>query len=129
MDAKTHLSNTLPLTFSIINGFTVPLKPEHTEFLVTALLPLHKPKSIGLYHPQLSYCVTQFLEKDPGLTGLVFEKILRYWPHVNSTKELLFISELEDVRITSLSISFPTPQLSLSLSFFFFPIISAAVCL
>jgi len=37
-------------------------------FLTRVLLPLHKAKSLVLYHPQLAYCIVQFLEKDPGLT-------------------------------------------------------------
>ena len=37
-------------------------------FLLKVLLPLHKVKSLSVYHPQLAYCVVQFLEKDPSLT-------------------------------------------------------------
>ena len=54
--------------FSIINGFALPLKDEHKMFLIRVLIPLHKAKSLTLYHPQLAYCVVQFLEKDPLLT-------------------------------------------------------------
>lgn len=39
---------------SIINGFALPLKMEHKQFLVKVLIPLHKPKCLGLYHPQVS---------------------------------------------------------------------------
>ncbi len=53
---------------SIINGFALPLKEEHKVFLLKVLLPLHKVKSLSVYHPQLAYCVVQFLEKDPSLT-------------------------------------------------------------
>lgn len=28
-------------------------------FLTKALMPLHKPKCVGMYHQQLAYCVTQ----------------------------------------------------------------------
>ena len=54
--------------WSIINGFALPLKDEHRTFLLKVLLPLHKVKSLSVYHPQLAYCVVQFLEKDPTLT-------------------------------------------------------------
>jgi hypothetical protein len=62
------------LTFffsSIINGFALPLKEEHKTFLFRVLLPLHKPSALAMYHPQLTYCVVQFLEKDPSLTAQV----------------------------------------------------------
>ena len=53
---------------SIINGFALPLKEEHKVFLIKVLLPLHKVKTLSVYHPQLAYCIVQFLEKDPSLT-------------------------------------------------------------
>lgn len=43
-----------PLTPSIINGFALPLKEEHKMFLIRVLLPLHKVKSLSVYHPQVS---------------------------------------------------------------------------
>lgn len=61
------------------------------------LLPLHKVKSLSLYHPQLAYCVVQFLEKDPSLTEEVVMGLLRYWPKVNSPKEVMFLNELEEI--------------------------------
>ena len=56
------------LVHSIINGFALPLKEEHKIFLLKVLLPLHKAKALSVHHPQLAYCVVQFLEKDPQLT-------------------------------------------------------------
>lgn len=52
---------------AVINGFALPLKEEHRQFLLRSLLPLHKPKSLAVYHPQLAYCVVQFLEKEAAL--------------------------------------------------------------
>jgi len=64
-----HLSPPLfcPL-LSIINGFALPLKTEHKQFLVRVLIPLHSVKSLSVFHAQLAYCVVQFLEKDATLT-------------------------------------------------------------
>jgi hypothetical protein len=61
---------------SIINGFALPLKEEHKTFLTRVLLPLHKTKCLTMYHPQLAYCVIQFLEKDPALTVEVCTRCL-----------------------------------------------------
>ena len=60
-----------PLTHSIINGFALPLKTEHKQFLVKVLIPLHKAKGLAQYQAQLAYCVVQFLEKDPSLAEQV----------------------------------------------------------
>lgn len=82
---------------SIINGFALPLKEEHKLFLIRALIPLHKPKCVSMYHQQLSYCVTQFVEKDVKLADTVIRGLLKYWPVTNSAKEVMFLGELEEV--------------------------------
>lgn len=87
----------LEILGSIINGFALPLKEEHKIFLVRVLMPLHKVKSLSLYHPQLAYCIVQFLEKDPSLTEDVIMGLLRYWPKINSPKEVMFLNEIEDI--------------------------------
>ncbi|KAG0380989.1 hypothetical protein BGX24_001698 [Mortierella sp. AD032] len=91
------IAELLEILGSIINGFALPLKEEHKTFLTKVLLPLHKVKCLTLYHPQLAYCVVQFLEKDPGLTEEVIHGLLRFWPKVNSPKEVMFLNEIEEV--------------------------------
>jgi len=85
------------LFYSIINGFALPLKAEHKQFLVKVLLPLHKVKCLSLYHAQLAYCVVQFLEKDPTLTEEVIRGLLKYWPKTCSQKEVMFLGEIEEI--------------------------------
>ncbi|XP_065176355.1 serine/threonine-protein phosphatase 2A 56 kDa regulatory subunit gamma isoform-like [Sycon ciliatum] len=87
----------LEILGSIINGFALPLKEEHKTFLMRVLLPLHKVKSLSVYHAQLAYGVVQFLEKDPGLTVVVINGLLKYWPKVHSPKEVMFLNELEEI--------------------------------
>lgn len=87
----------LEILGSIINGFALPMKEEHKLFLVRALIPLHKPKCVQLYHQQLSYCITQFVEKDPRLADTVIKGVLKCWPITNCGKEVLFLGELEEI--------------------------------
>ncbi|CCI42468.1 unnamed protein product [Albugo candida] len=87
----------LEILGSIINGFAMPLKVEHLQFLVRALIPLHKPKSVAMYHQQLSYCVTQFVEKDPDTAICIIKGILKFWPWSCSSKQVLFLNELEEI--------------------------------
>ncbi|CAO3623217.1 unnamed protein product [Cunninghamella echinulata] len=91
------IAELLEILGSIINGFALPLKEEHKIFLTRVLIPLHKVKSLALYHPQLAYCVVQFLEKDQALTSEVVLGLLRYWPKVNSPKEVMFLNEIEEI--------------------------------
>ncbi|GKT58502.1 serine/threonine protein phosphatase 2A [Colletotrichum tofieldiae] len=91
------IAELLEILGSIINGFALPLKEEHKTFLTRVLIPLHKVKSLSMYHPQLAYCIVQFLEKDASLTEEVVLGLLRYWPKVNSTKEVMFLNEVEDI--------------------------------
>ncbi|OOG00051.1 hypothetical protein ASPCADRAFT_203938 [Aspergillus carbonarius ITEM 5010] len=91
------IAELLEILGSIINGFALPLKEEHKLFLTRVLLPLHKVKSLSMYHPQLAYCIVQFLEKDSTLTEDVVLGLLRYWPKTNSTKEVMYLNEVEDI--------------------------------
>ena len=108
------IAELLEILGSIINGFALPLKEEHKLFLTRVLIPLHKVKSLSMYHPQLAYCIVQFLEKDAALTeevcysatgtheeeltaSQVVLGLLRYWPKTNSTKEVMFLNEVEDI--------------------------------
>jgi len=87
----------LEILGSIINGFALPLKAEHKQFLTRVLLPLHKVKCLSQYHAQLSYCVVQFLEKDASLTELVIKGLLRFWPKTCTQKEVMFLGEIEEI--------------------------------
>lgn len=91
------IAELLEILGSIINGFALPLKEEHKTFLLKVLMPLHKAKSLSVYHPQLAYCVVQFLEKDPSLTEEVLMLLLKFWPKVHSPKEVMFLNELEEI--------------------------------
>eukprot|EP00904_Undaria_pinnatifida_P003104 jgi/Undpi1/12795/HiC_scaffold_7.g02462.m1 len=87
----------LEILGSIINGFAIPLKKEHLLFLQKALIPLHKPKCVPLYHQQLSYCIVQYVEKDLDTVMPVLRGLIRFWPWSCSSKQVLFLNELEDV--------------------------------
>ncbi|XP_004497199.1 serine/threonine protein phosphatase 2A 57 kDa regulatory subunit B' beta isoform-like isoform X2 [Cicer arietinum] len=91
------IAELLEIWGTIVNGFSVPLKEEHKLFLMRVLIPLHKTKGMQVYHRQLAYCVSQFVQKEPMLGGVVVRGILRYWPVTNCQKEILLIGELEDL--------------------------------
>lgn len=91
------IAELLEIFGSVISGFALPLKEEHKIFLRRALIPLHKPKSLGVYFQQLSYCVTQFIDKEPKLASTVINGLLKYWPITNSQKEVMFLGELEEI--------------------------------
>eukprot|EP01121_Diplochlamys_sp_Union-15-3_P015416 TRINITY_DN5092_c0_g1_i1.p1 TRINITY_DN5092_c0_g1~~TRINITY_DN5092_c0_g1_i1.p1 ORF type:complete len:603 (+),score=82.23 TRINITY_DN5092_c0_g1_i1:94-1902(+) len=97
MERFNGVAELLEVLGSIVNGFTVPLRQEHVIFLQKTLLPLHKLKSLSLFHPQLSYCVIQFIDKSPTLTKPVIKALMRYWPVTDSAKEILFVTELEEI--------------------------------
>ncbi|KAK1415803.1 hypothetical protein QVD17_31590 [Tagetes erecta] len=99
LETEKHngIAELLEILGSIVNGFALPLKEEHKLFLSRALIPLHKPKCLAMYHQQLSYCITQFVEKDCKLADMVIRGLLKYWPVTNSSKEIMFLGELEEV--------------------------------
>jgi len=82
---------------TVVSGFSVPLREEHLQFLNKILIPLHKNRCLKHYHTQLGYCILQYVDKDPSLSGAVMGGLLKYWPQQSSEKEQLFIQELEEV--------------------------------
>jgi len=91
------ISELLEILGSIINGFALPLKAEHKQFLKSVLIPLHKVRTLSQFSQQLAYCVTQYIDKDPSLASFVIRGLLKYWPAQSAVKEQLFLNELEEV--------------------------------
>eukprot|EP00118_Oscarella_pearsei_P004418 m.18860 g.18860 ORF g.18860 m.18860 type:complete len:491 (+) comp27740_c0_seq3:297-1769(+) len=91
------MAELLEILGSIINGFAIPIKEEHKQCLLKVLIPLHKPSSLARYHSQLTYCVVQYIGKEPPLALPVIMGLIKYWPKTNSGKEVLFLGELEEV--------------------------------
>jgi len=87
----------LEILGSIINGFAIPLKKEHLQFLERALIPLHKTRGVALYHPQLSYCISQYVEKDPDTIVPIVRGLIRFWPWSSAFKQVLFLNEVEEI--------------------------------
>lgn len=87
----------LEILGSIINGFALPLKTEHKQFLLRVLIPLHKARSLSMYHPQLAYCCVQFMEKDSSLSEPIVKGLLKFWPKTCSQKEVMFLGEMEEL--------------------------------
>lgn len=42
-----------------------------------------------MFHQQLAYCTTQFVEKDPQTAEPIIRGLLKYWPVTASAKEVL----------------------------------------
>ncbi|RMC12417.1 hypothetical protein DUI87_09932 [Hirundo rustica rustica] len=45
----------LEILGSIINGFALPLKAEHKQFLMKVLIPMHTAKGLALFHAQVMF--------------------------------------------------------------------------
>ncbi|XP_007451391.1 PREDICTED: serine/threonine-protein phosphatase 2A 56 kDa regulatory subunit alpha isoform [Lipotes vexillifer] len=69
----------LEILGSIINGFALPLKAEHKQFLMKVLIPMHTAKGLALFHAQ------------------VIRGLLKFWPKTCSQKEVMFLGEIEEI--------------------------------
>uniref|UniRef100_A0A8C3G9E9 Serine/threonine protein phosphatase 2A regulatory subunit n=1 Tax=Cyclopterus lumpus TaxID=8103 RepID=A0A8C3G9E9_CYCLU len=78
----------LEILGSIINGFALPLKAEHKQFLVRVLIPLHTAKSLSIFHAQVS---------DICLHAPIIRGLLKYWPKTCTQKEVMFLGEIEEI--------------------------------
>lgn len=91
------IAELLEILGSIINGFALPLKEEHKQFLEKSLIPLHKVKTLSTFHQQLSYCMSQYVEKDPRVAEPIILGLLRFWPVTSTGKQVLLLNELEEI--------------------------------
>lgn len=82
----------LEIMVSIINGYAIPLKQEHKDFLIKILLPLHTSNFLHTFHQRLFDCVNQYIKKDATLIPIIVKELLKIWPVSCSLKELIFIS-------------------------------------
>jgi serine/threonine-protein phosphatase 2A regulatory subunit B' len=96
-DERHNIAEMLEILGSVVNGFAVPLRDEHKIFLLKTLIPLHKNRCLPIYFPQLSLCVVQFAEKDCSLVEPIILGLLRLWPKTNTTKEIMFLNEIEEI--------------------------------
>merc|ERR1711870_37700 len=113
MGTHNGVGELLEILGSIINGFALPLKDEHKDFLIKALIPLHKVKSLASFYQQLSYCMAQYVEKDPRLAYDIITAMLRYWPVSITSKQVLFLNELEETLELTQPSEFHRVQLAL----------------
>lgn len=94
---KRGIAELLDILASIITGFAVPIKAEHRNMLVRALLPLHKSPAVMSYHSQLSYCMAIYASKDHTCSEVIISHLIKYWPVGSATLEILFLQELQEI--------------------------------
>ena len=49
-ESHNGLTELLEILSSIVSGFTLPLKPEHQEFFMRVMVPLHKVKNLSNFN-------------------------------------------------------------------------------
>lgn len=91
------INELLEIMISIINGYAVPLKQEHKDFLIKILIPLHTSYFLHLFHSNLFFCVMQYIQKDSSLIPVVLREFMKIWPVSCSLKELIFITEISKI--------------------------------
>ncbi|KAF6001638.1 hypothetical protein F1559_000479 [Cyanidiococcus yangmingshanensis] len=91
------VSEALDILAAIVAGFSVPLKEEHRRYFRRVLLPMHKARGLARYHRELTMCVVFFVSKDISLGVEAIRALLRHWPRTSARKELLFLTEINDI--------------------------------
>uniref|UniRef100_A0A4W3IA83 Serine/threonine protein phosphatase 2A regulatory subunit n=1 Tax=Callorhinchus milii TaxID=7868 RepID=A0A4W3IA83_CALMI len=90
-DHFNGVAELLEILGSIINGFALPLKAEHKQFLMKVLIPLHTARGLALFHAQVCHSFYQFQ------TNLVIRGLLKFWPKTVSQKEVMYLGEVEEI--------------------------------
>jgi serine/threonine-protein phosphatase 2A regulatory subunit B' len=79
---------------TVITGFKRPLNSKHRPFFHGILMPLHRNQYLVYFAKELLLCVRQYLEKDGSLVLSVFQTVRRFWPHIQSPKQLVMLDEI-----------------------------------
>ncbi|KAJ7422987.1 Serine/threonine-protein phosphatase 2A 56 kDa regulatory subunit alpha isoform [Pitangus sulphuratus] len=69
----------LEILGSIINGFALPLKAEHKQFLMKVLIPMHTAKGLALFHAQVAERALYFWNNE-YILSLIEENIDKILP-------------------------------------------------
>ena len=95
----------LEILIAIIDGFGESLKAEHRLIYEQCLLPLHRSPCIGSFRSQLIKAICKFIQKDQSLADQAILIVLKYWPKIDTSKEISSLHELETILDTLRSIS------------------------
>lgn len=77
------VSELLEIMGSIINGFAVPLKEEHTRAFKETFVLLYYAINVDDFSPQLSYCISEYLSKDQKLAHILLKALIKCWDGKN----------------------------------------------
>uniref|UniRef100_A0A8C7FP24 Serine/threonine protein phosphatase 2A regulatory subunit n=1 Tax=Oncorhynchus kisutch TaxID=8019 RepID=A0A8C7FP24_ONCKI len=91
-DHFNGVAELLEILGSIINGFALPLKAEHKQFLMKVLIPMHTAKGLALFHHYQPMYSTCHLFNPQVIRGL-----LKFWPKTCSQKEVMYLGEMEEI--------------------------------
>uniref|UniRef100_A0A3P9A378 Serine/threonine protein phosphatase 2A regulatory subunit n=1 Tax=Esox lucius TaxID=8010 RepID=A0A3P9A378_ESOLU len=101
-DHFNGVAELLEILGSIINGFALPLKAEHKQFLMKVLVPMHTAKGLALFHAQV-HVLTEYglfpgtCPDCPLVNTQVIRGLLKFWPKTCSQKEVMYLGEIEEI--------------------------------
>lgn len=91
------VSEILSVLSAIVNGYSVPLRKEHSTFFMRTLLPLHRSYLLATFAPSLCQCMLRLVGKDLQFGASALSYLLRNWPKSSSQRELLYLEEIEQI--------------------------------
>lgn len=91
------VSELLTVTFSIVSGLKVPLHEEYTDFFTNNIVRLHGDPLTLQFQRQLFNLVNTFCVKQASLSFELLAYLRRHWPSTSPMKEVLFLSEIENL--------------------------------
>lgn len=90
------IAETLQLFTAIIQGFSKPLKGEHSEIFTRCLVPLHKSEHLKNFYFFLLEAIMTFIKKDSSVVQSLVNGFVRWWPKVDSNKQVVFLQGIND---------------------------------
>lgn len=96
---KKCSSELLDFFYTVVAGFTPPLKDETIDMYIREILPLHCLDNYSTYYYCLVQVICRFIAKSEVLLQITFNYLIQHWPCTDRNKQNLFLKEYEDLVI------------------------------
>ncbi|KAH0791729.1 phosphoprotein phosphatase [Histomonas meleagridis] len=97
---------------SVVTGFNSPLNPSHITYYYNAILPIHTLENYPTFQAQYVQLILRYITKSGFLLDRTVNYLLMHWPKSCRQKQILFLSEIEEL-LENFEINV-TPQMATS---------------
>ncbi|OHT15000.1 phosphoprotein phosphatase [Tritrichomonas foetus] len=93
-------SDLLEFFYTVVSGFTPPLKSDNIDMFNRIILPLHCLNNYHTFQRSLVPVIARFIAKSDNLLQNALDYLNKHWPCTDRNKQSMFLKEYEELVIT-----------------------------